>query len=978
MTEPTKAQLLAKVAALEAEAARARRTASEALEQQAATGEILRAISNSPKDTQPVFDAIAQSATRLCEARDASIFRVDGDRLAFVAHHGPIAQRHGDFSLPLVRGTVGGRSVLESRTVQVADLQNEDREFPDAVENAWRFGFRTILSVPLLRDGIAIGGIQLRRMEAQLFSERQIALLQTFADQAVIAIENVRLFTELQHKNEALTAAHTQVTEALEQQTATSEILSVISSSPTATQPVFDAIAANATRLCDAVNGLVLRFDGQMVHLSAHHNVDPERLESLQRIYPMPPNPGAVSGRVILSRAVVHVPDVTEDRAYTLPVATTVGYRSVLGVPLLREGVPLGTILIARDRVAPFSDAHIALLQTFADQAVIAIENVRLFTELQSSNRELTTALDQQTATGEVLRAISQAQIDAQPVFDIIARSARRLCGAAYGQVQLRDGDLIQLAALDSVNPEGYEATRAVYPLRVGDGSAGGRAIATRAVTHIPDLLDDQVYAFKQAWEASGLRSLLAVPMLRDGEPIGTIGVGRIDPGPFPQAHIDLLRTFADQAVIAIENVRLFKELQARTQDLTRSVSELRALGEVGQAISSTLDLQTVLRTIVTRATELSRTDAGVIYEYDAQREVFLPRATERLSPDIVETMLATPVRKGEGATGQLAQVDEPVQVPDVLAAPAESRVRAALVRSGYRGLLAVPLVSEDRLLGGLTVLRKVTGEFEPEVVDLLRTFATQSALAIQNARLFTEIEIKSRELEVASQHKSEFLASMSHELRTPLNAIIGFSDVLLQGMFGETNDKQSEYLRDILASGQHLLSLINDILDLSKIEAGRMDLDIADFHLPTAIDDALLLMRERAGRRGITLERHVDEHVGEIRADQRKVKQILLNLLSNAVKFTPEGGRIDVRAAPANGTVEISVTDTGVGIAPQDHEAVFEEFRQVGKAEKKAEGTGLGLALCRKFVELHGGRISVKSRLGAGSTFTFSLPRNR
>jgi signal transduction histidine kinase len=263
-------------------------------------------------------------------------------------------------------------------------------------------------------------------------------------------------------------------------------------------------------------------------------------------------------------------------------------------------------------------------------------------------------------------------------------------------------------------------------------------------------------------------------------------------------------------------------------------------------------------------------------------------------------------------------------------------------------------------------------------VVDVLKTFATQSALAIQNARLFREIEIKSRELEVASQHKSEFLASMSHELRTPLNAIIGFSDVLLQGMFGETNEKQTEYLRDILASGQHLLSLINDILDLSKIEAGRMELDLAAFNLPSAIDDALLLMRERAGRRSIALERQVDERLGEIHADQRKVKQVLLNLLSNALKFTPEGGRIDVRATLANGSVEISVIDTGIGIAPEDHDAVFEEFKQVGKAEKKAEGTGLGLALCRKFVELHGGRIWVKSQLGAGSTFTFSVPVNR
>jgi signal transduction histidine kinase len=319
--------------------------------------------------------------------------------------------------------------------------------------------------------------------------------------------------------------------------------------------------------------------------------------------------------------------------------------------------------------------------------------------------------------------------------------------------------------------------------------------------------------------------------------------------------------------------------------------------------------------------------------------------------------------------------VQEPIQVPDILAAPAESRVRGALVRAGYRALLAVPLVREGRLLGGLTVIRKATGEFTPEVIDLMRTFATQSALAIQNARLFLEIEDKSRQLEVASQHKSEFLANMSHELRTPLNAIIGFSEVLSERMFGDLNEKQDEYLKDIYASGIHLLSLINDILDLSKIEAGRMELELSDFHLPTALDSALTLVRERAGRRAIALHTNIDRQLGEIRADERKIRQVVLNLLSNAIKFTPEGGRIEVRAEPRGGLVEVSVTDTGVGIAAEDQEAVFEEFRQVGTAAKKVEGTGLGLTLCRKFVELHGGRIWVKSQVGEGSTFTFAIP---
>jgi len=452
--------------------------------------------------------------------------------------------------------------------------------------------------------------------------------------------------------------------------------------------------------------------------------------------------------------------------------------------------------------------------------------------------------------------------------------------------------------------------------------------------------------------------------------------VTRREPGGFTDEEIALLKTFADQAVIAIQNVRLFKELEARTQDLTRSVDELTALGEVGRAVSSTLDLETVLSTIVSRAIQLSGTDGGSVYEYDEATEEFSLRASRDLPEAYVEQVRDTRPRKGEGAVGRVALTREPVQIADISDPTAyESRVRNTLLQIGLRALLAVPLIAEDQLVGALIVMRKRTGTFAAEEVALLQTFATQSALAIQNARLFREIEQKGRQLEVASQHKSEFLANMSHELRTPLNAIIGFSEVLTDRMFGELNEKQEEYLKDIYASGTHLLSLINDILDLSKIEAGRMELELTEFDLPTAIENALTLVRERAGRRGIALHLNVDSRVGQIQADERKVRQVVLNLLSNAIKFTPEGGRIEVGAVPKDGLVEISVTDTGIGIALEDQEKVFEEFRQVGTAAKKIEGTGLGLTLCRKFVELHGGRIWVKSELGVGSTFTFTLP---
>ena len=768
--------------------------------------------------------------------------------------------------------------------------------------------------------------------------------------------------------------------EALEQQAATSEILQIIGGSPTAVLPTLDAIAVAATTLCAAQDSGVVRFDGALMHLVANEGFTSEERDVIRSQFPRPPDRGMVTGRAIITRTVAHVADITRDPEYDA-VALRHGrfMRAVLSVPMLHNGRPVGAITVTRREAKRFSPSQIALLETFARQAVIAIENARLVTELQASNRELTTALDTQTATAEILRVISRSQTDVQPVFDAIVASAIQLLGGHTSVLVRIAGDQLALAALTSTDPAGDAVLRARYPLPLHSAEVIAHVIRDRASLNIADAQADPrlTEAHKASLRARGAQCLVAVPLLRHDEALGAIAVSRREAGGFTDDEIALLQTFADQAVIAIENARLLSELQARTEDLTRSVGELRALGEVGQAIGSTLDLQTVLATIVGRATELAGADAGTIYEYDVQREVFEPRASERLESEIVRELVATPIRKGQGVTGRLAEVLAPIQTADISVGE-RILVRELLVHSGYRALLAVPLVREGLLIGGLTVFRKTPGEYAANVVDLMQTFATQSALAIQNARLFREIDIKSRELEVASQHKSEFLASMSHELRTPLNAIIGFSDVLLQGMFGETNEKQTEYLRDILSSGQHLLSLINDILDLSKIEAGRMDLDVATFDLPSAIDDAMLLMRERASRRGIVLERRVDENLGTISADQRKVKQVLLNLLSNAVKFTLEGGRITVSAGLTSGAVAIAVTDTGIGIAPEDQEAVFEEFRQVGTSDKKAEGTGLGLALCRKFVELHGGRISLSSEVGKGSTFTVTLPVGR
>jgi signal transduction histidine kinase/HAMP domain-containing protein len=590
--------------------------------------------------------------------------------------------------------------------------------------------------------------------------------------------------------------------------------------------------------------------------------------------------------------------------------------------------------------------------------------------KVDERTRELTESLEQQTATAEILRVISSSPTDIQPVLDAVAENAAHICAAADAHIRLIEGDTLRAVARFGTAPLGVPD---VIPF-TRDFPAG-RSIIERRTIHIEDLASLRETEFPEVGRET--RSILVTPLVREGVPLGAILVRRIERQAFTERQIELLKTFADQAVIAIENVRLFQELQTRTRDLARSVEELKALGEVGRAVSSTLDLETVLSTIVSQASQLSGTDGGAVYEYDEETEEFHLRATQSLDVGFVELLRSTRIRKGEGAVGRIAMTFEPTQIPDIEQdATYQSRLKNAALREGYHALLAVPLLREEHIIGALIVNRKTPGEFAPDVIELLRTFAAQSALAIQNARLFQEIEEKGRQLEIADRHKSEFLASMSHELRTPLNAVIGFSEVLLERMFGEINPKQEEYLQDVLSSGRHLLSLINDILDLAKIEAGRMELEVTDFHLPQAIDNSVTLVRERAARRSIALDVAIDPELGEIKGDERKVKQVLLNLLSNAIKFTPEGGRVDVHAGMVDGVAEISVSDTGVGIAPEDHEAVFEEFRQVRTDyAKKHEGTGLGLTLSRRFVELHGGKIWVKSQLGQGATFTFTLP---
>ena len=921
------------------------RALQNSLEQQTAISEILRVISSSPTDVQPVLNAVAERAAQLCGAPYARVMAIDGDRLVPMADYSIEPGFTGD-PVPYNRTSISGRAAIDRATVHIADITPIAKsEFPGGTSNITRLGARAVLGVPLIREGGVYGAIFLFRREPGLFSPDQVALVETFARQAAIAIDNVRLFNETKR--------------ALEQQTAISEILRVISSSPTDVQPVLDAVAERAAHLCDAPTARVLVIDGDVLRPKAQYTTDGQVLPS---VTPTLLKRTSMNGRAALDRQTVHLADVVPLLDTEFPDgkenALRQGIRSVLAVPLIREGGAYGTILLWRREVKPFSMDQVALVETFAQQAAIAIDNVRLFNEIKE-------ALEQQTAVAEILRVISSSPTDVQPVLDAIAERAVQLCDASSASMYLTDGD--QLRHLASKGPTAEPVTHLdAFP--INQDSISGRAILDRTTMHIADMLAvaDQYPLSAAIARQYGHRTVVVMPLFREGKPFGTIVLRRIDVRPFSEREIALLSTFGDQAAIALENVRLFNETK-------EALEQQRASGDVLAAISNSIaDTSPVFETILTSCGRLFAGKMTVIDLIGEDGLVHLggyhgPRHDElqRVYPHAVDTT---------SATGTAIATRAVVHYPNLADAP--QTAQHGFAAFGIKAAIGAPMMWEGKGIGAILVGRDYAGTFTEKEIALLKSFADQAVIAIQNARLFREIQDKSRQLEIANKHKSEFLANMSHELRTPLNAIIGFSEVLLERFFGDINEKQDDYLKDIHSSGKHLLSLINDILDLSKIEAGRMEIEPSSFDVSSALSNALTLIRERAQRHGIVVGQDVDPQLGEIYADERKFKQILLNLLTNAVKFTPDGGQISVAARKDDSQAVIAVRDTGIGIAPEDQAAVFEEFRQVGHDyTRKAEGTGLGLALTRRFVELHGGRIWVDSELGKGSTFTFTIP---
>jgi signal transduction histidine kinase len=605
------------------------------------------------------------------------------------------------------------------------------------------------------------------------------------------------------------------------------------------------------------------------------------------------------------------------------------------------------------------------LIQTFASQAVIAIENVRLFNETKES-------LERQTATAEILKVISSSPTDVQPVFEAIAQSASALfrCDVA---ILILEGEHIFLrtAAGSRATPERRQKMHKLYPIPYDvDKNMASRVIAERRTVEVLDTeAPDNPPLTALAGRAGQFRSLTMAPLQREGAGIGVISLLREEPGfRLDEKQLSLLKTFADQAVIAIENVRLFKELQQRIEQMT-------ALGEVGQAISSTLDIETVLKTIVSRAVQLARLDGGSIYEYDERAEEFNVRATENVDEEYLAVLRSTPIRRGEGAVGRAALEGEPVQIPDVQDSSYQSRLRDALIRAGYRAVLVVPLRREEQVIGALSVTRKTPGAFAPEVVELLKTFATQSAMAIQNARLFREIAEKGKQLEVASRHKSDFLASMSHELRTPLNAILGFNEMILGQVYGDVPADMQEPLEDIQKSGKHLLRLINNVLDLAKIEAGRMELSLQDYSVQDTVESVRATLRPLAAEKGLEFLASVPQDLPLAYGDSGRITQCLMNLAGNSLKFT-RAGKVEIAVTEKDGLLTYRVTDTGVGIPPDKIGSLFTEFKQTDATiASEYGGTGLGLSISKKFVEMHGGRIWIESELGKGSAFIFEIP---
>jgi signal transduction histidine kinase len=661
----------------------------------------------------------------------------------------------------------------------------------------------------------------------------------------------------------------------------------------------------------------------------------------------------------------------------------TDGNRFLGYFPIKAKGKVLGCIACNGREARRLTADEIRLIASMADQIGVAIDNINLFGEvkdktsqLEIANQELRESLEQQTEIAEVLRVMASSPTDLVAVLETIHKNALRLCEADTVGTFTFDGKAFRLAVnTGDISSEFLNYLRS-EPILPGPETPLRQVALELQSVHTSDILSDPKFSPPEIYRQEGFRTILAVPLLKENTLLGAMTMGRREARAFTERQIELLTTFADQAVIAIENVRLFQELQARTSDLARSVGELKALGEVNQAISSTLDLRTVLASVVSHAVRLSGADAGGMCEFNAETQEFSFQANYGLSDELVQAIQDRRIPLGETVLGRAVALREPVQIADVFQV-SNYPLRDIVDRMGLRSILGVPLMREETVIGALVVGRRSPGSFTKEIVDLLQTFAAQSVLAIQNARLFRDIEVANEQLKELDRMKSYFVSNVSHELRTPLTAIEGLTDNMLDGLTGPLNEKQARYITGIKESTDRLARLIDDLLDLSVIEAGRVELKPESFSLANLIHEVSDTLRPVAEEKVIKLEFGPADGNLAAWADRDKVTQVLTNLIGNAIKFTSPGGKITLSAQrKGEAWLQASVTDTGKGISPEEAGRIFDEFYQIRQPdEHKARGVGLGLAISKRLVEMHGGKIWVESEVGKGSTFSFMVP---
>src|SRR5262250_1765356 len=740
---------------------------TEALEQQTATSDILRVISSSPTDVQPVFDAIVRSAVRLCDGRHGTLYRRYGHMVDCVAQHNVLPEvqelLRRAFPRPVTVGTSPHfhRALLEGTVESIPDIDT-DTDLSERVREVYRrHDMRSVVMVPLRGQREILGVLVVGHGDVASFSASRMLLLQTFAEQAVIAIENVRLFTELEARNSELRTS-------LEQQTATSELLKVIGRSTFDLQPVFETLAENAVRLCEAERAFIFRLDGQLLRGVASFNASRELIEFIER-NPASVGRGSATGRAALERRTTHVHDAQADSEYTYRSRDVDAIRTLLSIPMLRANEVLGVITIYRHEVRPFSESQIVLMETFADQAAIAIENARLLTELQTKNASLTEALEQQTATAEILRVISRSPTNVQPVFEAIAESSVRLCRADFGGAYKLEGGMIHFGAHHGHTAEWREAAARTFPHPLARDLIGGAAMLDREVVHLVDVQSAEAFPASQALaHTMGYRTGLAVPMLRDDGPVGAIVVFRQESSPFTEGEIGLVRTFADQAVIAIENVRLFTELEARNSELRVALEQQTATSELLKVIGrSTFDLQPVFETLAENAVRLCEAERAFIFRLDGQ--LLRGVASYNASPELIDFIVKNPASIGRGSTTGRAALDRrTTHVHDAQADP-EYTYRSREV-DPIRTLLSIPMLRANEVLGVITIYRHEVRPFSESQIVLMETFADQAAIAIENARLLTELQTKNASLTEALEQQTATAEILRVISRSPTN----------------------------------------------------------------------------------------------------------------------------------------------------------------------------------------------------------------